>query len=124
VVGETTSGKRRRFRLRRGTLGKDVPAGVVLGVESVPDGLAGGLLAGVNPIYGLYGYLFGTFRRHVRTLPAPPYLGAAVRSEDRVRCRSHASAGGDVTRLPRRGGCCRGSSGVERQSDRRAGEMT
>jgi SulP family sulfate permease len=25
----------------------------------VPDGLAGGLLAGVNPVYGLYGYLFG-----------------------------------------------------------------
>lgn len=39
---------------------KDVPAGLVLGVESVPDGLAGGVLAGVNPIYGLYGYVFGT----------------------------------------------------------------
>ena len=35
-------------------------AGVVLGVESVPDGLASGLLAGVNPVAGLYGYLFGT----------------------------------------------------------------
>jgi len=42
------------------TIGKDAVAGLVLGVESVPDGLAGGLLAGVNPIYGLYGYLFGT----------------------------------------------------------------
>ena len=41
------------------TLAKDSVAGLVLGVESVPDGLAGGLLAGVNPIYGLYGYLFG-----------------------------------------------------------------
>ncbi|SDR95747.1 sulfate permease, SulP family [Paraoerskovia marina] len=40
---------------------KDVPAGITLGVESVPDGLAGGLLAGVNPIYGLYGYMMGTF---------------------------------------------------------------
>ena len=39
----------------------DGVAGVVLGVESVPDGLAGGLLAGVNPVYGLYGYLVGTF---------------------------------------------------------------
>ncbi len=39
---------------------KDVPAGLVLGVESVPDGLAAGLLAGVNPVFGLYGYLFGT----------------------------------------------------------------
>ena len=33
---------------------------MVLGVESVPDGLAAGLLAGVNPLAGLYGYLFGT----------------------------------------------------------------
>lgn len=37
----------------------DATAGVVLGVESVPDGLASGVLAGVNPVAGLYGYLFG-----------------------------------------------------------------
>ncbi|GAA1643609.1 SulP family inorganic anion transporter [Microbacterium flavum] len=43
----------------RRTLGADLRAGVVLGVESVPDGLASGLLAGVNPLAGLYGYLFG-----------------------------------------------------------------
>ncbi|BDZ54965.1 sodium-independent anion transporter [Agromyces marinus] len=48
-----------RRLFRRETLGKDAVAGVVLGVESVPDGLASGLLAGVNPIAGLYGYLFG-----------------------------------------------------------------
>lgn len=35
-------------------------AGIVLGVESVPDGLALGVLAGVNPLAGLYGYLYGT----------------------------------------------------------------
>ncbi|HEY9293099.1 MAG TPA: SulP family inorganic anion transporter, partial [Microlunatus sp.] len=46
------------FSLR--TWKKDVPAGLVLGVESVPDGLAGGLLAAVNPVYGLYGYIWGT----------------------------------------------------------------
>jgi SulP family sulfate permease len=34
-------------------------SGLVLGVESVPDGLASGVLAGVNPVAGLYGYLFG-----------------------------------------------------------------
>lgn len=44
----------------RDTTPKDVTAGVVLGVESVPDGLAAGLLAGVNPVAGLHGYLFGT----------------------------------------------------------------
>jgi SulP family sulfate permease len=43
------------------TLKDDAIAGVVLGVESVPDGLAGGLLAGVNPVFGLYAYMVGTF---------------------------------------------------------------
>ena len=43
----------------RETIKDDAVAGVVLGGQSVPDGLAGGLLAGVNPVYGLYGYLFG-----------------------------------------------------------------
>lgn len=44
----------------RKTLKQDAVAGLVLGVESVPDGLAGGLLAGVNPVFGLYGYMYGT----------------------------------------------------------------
>ncbi len=44
----------------RATIGSDLRAGLTLGVESVPDGLASGLLAGVNPAYGLYGYLVGT----------------------------------------------------------------
>jgi putative ABC transport system permease protein len=35
-----------RFPIRRDTLGEDSVAGVVLGVQSVPDGLASGLLAG------------------------------------------------------------------------------
>ena len=48
-----------RTAWRRETLGADARAGVVLGVESVPDGLASGLLAGVNPVSGLYAYLFG-----------------------------------------------------------------
>ncbi len=52
---------RLRSPLRRESLREDGVAGLVLGVESVPDGLAGGLLAGVNPVYGLYGYLVGTF---------------------------------------------------------------
>jgi SulP family sulfate permease len=43
----------------RKTMKDDAMAGLVLGVESVPDGLASGLLAGVNPIAGLYSYLFG-----------------------------------------------------------------
>lgn len=46
---------------RRGTIRDDAVSGVVLGVESVPDSLASGLLAGVNPIFGLYGAMWGTF---------------------------------------------------------------
>lgn len=44
---------------RRG-LREDAKAGVVLGVQSVPDGLATGILAGLSPLSGLYGYLVGT----------------------------------------------------------------
>ncbi len=50
-----------RSLFRRETIREDAVAGLVLGVESVPDGLAGGLLAGVNPVYGLYAYMVGTF---------------------------------------------------------------
>ena len=46
------------FRAR--TLKEDAVAGLVLGVQSVPDGLATGLLAGLNPLSGLYGYMIGT----------------------------------------------------------------
>lgn len=48
-----------RTLFRRKTFKDDALAGLVLGVESVPDGLASGLLAGVSPIAGLYGYLYG-----------------------------------------------------------------
>ena len=50
-----------RKLFRRDTVGKDAVSGLVLGVESVPDSLASGLLAGVNPIFGLYGAMWGTF---------------------------------------------------------------
>jgi SulP family sulfate permease len=59
--------ERVRGVVTRETLGSDAAAGLVLGVESVPDGLAGGLLAGVNPVYGLYAYLVGTFTGAVFT---------------------------------------------------------
>jgi SulP family sulfate permease len=47
-----------------------VIAGITLGVESVPDGLAGGLLAAVDPVYGLYAYLVGTFAGALSTSSA------------------------------------------------------
>ena len=44
---------------RRRTLPGDLAAGAVLGIESVPDALARGVLAGVSPLAGLNAYLFG-----------------------------------------------------------------
>jgi SulP family sulfate permease len=39
---------------------KDAVAGFTLGVESIPDAMASGVLAGVNPIYGLYAVMLST----------------------------------------------------------------
>jgi SulP family sulfate permease len=47
--------------INRDTIGEDLTAGLVLGIQSIPDGLANGLLALINPIHGLYGYMIGTF---------------------------------------------------------------
>lgn len=55
-----------RFGSRR-TLLPDLRAGLVLGVESVPDGLAAGMLAGLNPLHGLYAYLVGTIAGSLAT---------------------------------------------------------
>ncbi|MEA2027098.1 MAG: SulP family inorganic anion transporter, partial [Chloroflexota bacterium] len=55
--GSISSSLRSLFDRR--TIKDDAVAGIVLGVESVPDSLASGLLAGVNPLAGLYGYLYG-----------------------------------------------------------------
>lgn len=51
--------QRPRSLFDRSTAKDDMMAGLVLGVESVPDGLATGVLAGVNPVAGLYAYLYG-----------------------------------------------------------------
>ena len=59
-----------RFPIRRDTLREDCVAGLVLGVESVPDGLASGLLAGVNPLAGLYACMVGTITGAVFTSSA------------------------------------------------------
>jgi SulP family sulfate permease len=52
---------RARQLLNRATLRDNIAADLALGIESVPDGLAQGFLASVNPIFSLYGYVMGTF---------------------------------------------------------------
>lgn len=51
-----------RERLPRGSsLRQDAVAGLNVAISSVPDGVACGILAGVNPIYGLYATMIGPF---------------------------------------------------------------
>jgi sulfate permease, SulP family len=49
----------KRNLFNRSSLSQDLIAGLVLGIQSIPSGMANGLLAMVNPIYGLYGYMTG-----------------------------------------------------------------
>jgi len=49
-----------RLPIKWDTRRADGVAGLVLGVQSVPDGLATGLLAGVNPLSALHASLVGT----------------------------------------------------------------
>ncbi|MCC6455971.1 MAG: SulP family inorganic anion transporter [Caldilineaceae bacterium] len=49
-------------RLPRGaSLRQDIVAGLNSAIGSTPDGMANGILAGVNPVYGLYGSAAGAF---------------------------------------------------------------
>ena len=45
---------------KKSTLSADLIAGLTASIPSVPDAMASGVLAGVNPIYGLYGLMIGT----------------------------------------------------------------
>jgi sulfate permease, SulP family len=49
----------RRIAPRRDTLKDDALSGLTGAIGSVPDGMASGVLAGVNPVFGLYASLFG-----------------------------------------------------------------
>jgi SulP family sulfate permease len=47
-------------RIFKGLTVKDVVAGLTLSIPSIPDAMASGVLAGVNPVYGLYSLMIGT----------------------------------------------------------------
>ena len=51
--------KGRRYFDRR-NVGRDAAGGLTLGIESIPDAMASGVLAGVNPIYALYAVMVAT----------------------------------------------------------------
>jgi SulP family sulfate permease len=48
------------LKVPREVLTKDLVAGVVMSIVNVPGALANGLLAGVNPVYGVYSMIAGT----------------------------------------------------------------
>ncbi|MFG1992609.1 SulP family inorganic anion transporter [Actinoplanes sp. NPDC048988] len=49
----------RRTVPRRSSVRRDVVAGLTGAVSGVPDGMAASVLAGVNPVFGLYASIFG-----------------------------------------------------------------
>ena len=53
-------GRLKRIKVYRRTAGPDLSSGLVLGMVSVPDALASGVLAGVNPLYALYAVMLAT----------------------------------------------------------------
>jgi SulP family sulfate permease len=48
------------LKVPRKILFKDIIAGLVMSIVTVPGAVANGVLAGVNPIYGLYSMIAGT----------------------------------------------------------------
>jgi SulP family sulfate permease len=81
----------KKYFFSRKTLLDDIIAGLTLGIESVPDGLASGLLAAVNPIHGVYAYMVGTFtgafftNSVFMTVQAPSAMALIVASVPQVR---------------------------------------
>jgi len=72
----------RSVRPKRSDLRQDVAAGLPGAIGSVPDGMATSVLAGVNPIYGLYasftGRLFGGLTASTRLMVIAPTSAAAL----------------------------------------------
>ena len=44
----------------RKTIGRDTLAGLTAAIAAIPDGMASAVLAGVNPVFGLYNLIIGT----------------------------------------------------------------
>ena len=67
----------------------DLTAGTTTALVTIPDGLASAILAGVNPVHGLYGLMVGT-----------PIAALALSSQ--FMCRKHRCNSGCGRRCPRR----------------------
>jgi SulP family sulfate permease len=52
--------KLQNLKVSRQTLQQDALAGLIMAIVTIPSGLAGGVLARVNPVYGVYSMVIGT----------------------------------------------------------------
>lgn len=59
ILREAISSTADRFAAPAPSLRRDAVAGLTCAIANVPDGMANGLLVGVNPVYGLYAALIG-----------------------------------------------------------------
>jgi SulP family sulfate permease len=59
VIAGRTRRWLRQVAPKRSTVRKDLVAGLPRAISSVPDGMASSVLAGVNPVHGLYASIFG-----------------------------------------------------------------
>ena len=66
------------LKVTRSALTKALIAGMIMAVVSVPGAIANGLLAGVNPIYGVYSMIAGTTVAAFFTSSVWWNIGAAV----------------------------------------------
>ena len=89
-----------RLRPRRETIRDDAVAGLPGAISGVPDGMAAGVLAGVNPIHGLYasfagpivGGLTSSTPLMVITTTGAAALAAGSAARGRRRGRPHRRA--------------------------------
>ena len=49
-----------QLKIPRKALLRDMTAGLVMSIITVPGSIANGILAGINPIFGLYSTIVGT----------------------------------------------------------------
>jgi len=81
----------KEYLFNRKTAFSDLIAGITLGIESIPDGMASGVLAAVNPIHGVYAYMVGTFTGALVTnsvlmsVQAPSAMALIVASVPQLR---------------------------------------
>lgn len=81
----------KKYLFDRKTALSDLIAGITLGIESIPDGMASGVLATVNPIHGIYAYMVGTFTGALVTnsvlmsVQAPSAMALIVASVPQLR---------------------------------------